>query len=54
MKALITNKNNPSVIIVTGSVKNIRIGFTINRNMASTTATITAEVNPPISTPGRI
>jgi hypothetical protein len=38
--ALITNKNNPSVKIVTGKVNKINIGFTKMFNNPKTIATI--------------
>ena len=44
--ALIANKNNPSVTIVIGKVKNTKIGFTIAFNNPRTTATIIDALNP--------
>ena len=43
--ALITNKNNPNVKIVTGKVKRTKIGFTKKFNNPRTIATIKAVVN---------
>lgn len=40
IKALITNKNNPKVKIVIGSVKSIKIGLTKTFKTAKTRATI--------------
>lgn len=48
--ALITNKNNPNVSIVTGNVKSTNIGFTIALSKPKTTATITAVVKFATST----
>lgn len=42
MTALMTNKNNPKVKMVTGSVKKIRMGFTKILSKESTIATPTA------------
>ena len=53
IKALITNKNRPNVIIVIGNVKMINIGFTINLSKASTTATIIAAEGDVTNTPGK-
>lgn len=39
INALITNKNNPNVIMVIGKVKIIKIGFTIRFKIDNTTAT---------------
>jgi hypothetical protein len=44
--ALITNKNNPRVKMVTGKVKSTKIGFTNKFNNPKTMATITADLNP--------
>ena len=44
MIAFITRRNNPSVRIVAGKVKNISNGFTVTRNNPNTTATIIAFV----------
>lgn len=44
MIALITNKNNPKVSIVIGSVKMINIGLTKTLRIAITIATIIAVV----------
>ena len=41
-----TNKNNPNVKIVTGSVNKTKIGFTNKFNNPRTIATITADLNP--------
>jgi hypothetical protein len=51
--AFITSKNNPKVRMVTGSVNNTRIGFTIKFKIARTTATIIAVKYPATATPGR-
>ncbi len=48
---LITNKNNPSVNIVTGNVNNTKIGFTKKFSKPNTIATVNAVVNLSISTP---
>lgn len=48
--ALITNKNNPNVSIVTGNVNRTNIGFTIALSKPKTTATITAVVKFATST----
>ena len=48
---LITNKNNPRVNIVTGSVNNTKIGFTKKFSKPNTMATVNAVVNSSISTP---
>lgn len=50
--ALMTNKNNPKDIIVTGKVRMKRIGLTINCNRLITKATIMAVPYPATSTPG--
>jgi hypothetical protein len=42
MRALIINKNNPKVNIVTGSVSNISIGLIETLMIANIAATITA------------
>ncbi len=52
--ALITKRNNPSVIMVAGSVKNIKIGFTNKRKNPKVIATKTAERKSLTSTPGNI
>ncbi len=52
--ALITNKNNPNVIIVAGSVSITNIGFTIASNNANANANINAVSNPSICTPDKI
>lgn len=44
MNALMTNKNNPNVIIVTGKVNSTRIGLINRFNKPKTTATIKAVV----------
>jgi hypothetical protein len=49
---LITSKNNPSVRIVTGIVRIIRIGFRIRFRIESIKATHNAEVKDETSTPG--
>ena len=49
--AFITNKNNPSVKIVTGNVNNTKIGFTKKFNNPKTMATVNAVVNSSITTP---
>lgn len=49
--ALITNKNKPSVKIVTGKVNNTKIGFTKKFNNPKTIATVRAVVNSSITTP---
>ena len=41
----ITNKNNPSVKIVTGKVNNTNIGFTKKLSKPKTMATVNAVVN---------
>lgn len=51
--ALITNKKSPRVIIVTGIVRKIRIGFKKVFNNANTTATISAVVKLSTEIPGR-
>lgn len=53
ISALMTNKNNPSVTTVIGSVKIIKIGFTIAFNNPKTIATIMADVKVTSLTPGR-
>lgn len=52
--ALITNKNNPKVTMVAGSVKNINSGRTNIFKIAITTATIKAVPYPSTVTPGNI
>ena len=39
IQALMTNRNKPKVMMVTGSVKITKIGFTISRNKPKTIAT---------------
>lgn len=53
IQALITNKNRPNVIIVTGNVRIIKMGFTIAFSSPNTTATIIAVVKLSIPTPGK-
>ena len=50
--ALITNRNNPMVIIVAGSVINTRTGLKNIFSNPITTATHKAEVHPATCTPG--
>lgn len=45
IRALITNKNNPKVTIVTGNVKKTKIGFTKTLSKPKTTAIMTAVVS---------
>ena len=52
--ALMTNKNNPSVINVTGRVKSTKIGRTIVFSTAKMTLAIMAAPNPLISKPEKI
>lgn len=52
--ALITNKNNPKVIIVIGKVRIIKIGLIIKFKIDKTTATIIAVVYESTYTPLRI
>ena len=52
-KALITNKNKPRVIMVTGSVRRMRSGFTKMLRIASTTANTKAVQNVSIWIPLR-
>lgn len=52
--ALMTNKNKPSVITVTGSVKTTKIGFIKTFNNPKTTATITAVPKLATCTPVKI
>jgi|GEM_PF-5379415 hypothetical protein len=52
--ALMTNKNNPRVMIVAGKVRNTKIGFTKIFNKANTAATISEVVNVFTETPERI
>lgn len=54
MAALITNRNKPNVNKVSGSVSNIRMGFTMAFNMASTIAKMMAAQKESIWTPLRI
>ena len=51
--ALITNKNKPKVINVTGNVRITNIGFIKRFNNPKTTATITAVPKVVTTTPGR-
>ena len=52
--ALITNRNNPKVMMVIGKVNITKIGFKIALSNANTMAKIMADVNPSASsTPGR-
>lgn len=51
--ALITSRNNPRVIIVTGRVKSTKIGFTMRFKSANTIATIIAVPYPATLTPGK-
>lgn len=51
--AFITNKNSPSVRMVTGKVSRTKIGFTIKLRIAKTTATIIAVTYPATVTPGK-
>lgn len=50
--AFITNRNNPSVIKVTGKVKRTRIGFTNKFSSPKTIATTTEVIKPSTVTPG--
>ena len=52
ISALITNKNNPKVIIVTGNVSITNIGLIKILSNPRTIATINAVVNPATRTPG--
>ena len=52
IKTFITKRNNPKVIIVNGSVRIIRSGFTIVFNIAKTKAKIIAVENELITTCG--
>ena len=52
MIALMKSRKIPKVTIVIGSVSMTKIGFTINRNSAITTATIKAVKNEVTPTPG--
>ena len=54
IKAFITNKNKPKVIMVTGKVKIISNGFTRILSTARTTATIIAPKYPSTVTPFNI
>ena len=53
IRALITNKNKPSVTIVIGNVRTRRIGFTKVLSSAKTIASIMASVNFGICTPSK-
>lgn len=55
IKALMINRNNPSVTMVIGKVRMINIGFTKRFNRPRTTATISADIKalPDNSTPGK-
>jgi len=53
MLALMTNKKRPKVKIVIGSVRIIKIGFTIAFRNPNTAATIIAVVKLITSTPGK-
>lgn len=53
IKAFITNRNRPKVKTVIGSVKRIKMGFTIMFKKPRTKATITDVANPSIATPDR-
>lgn len=53
MMALITNRNNPMVTIVAGSVINTSTGLKNIFNNPITTATHKAEVHPVTCTPGK-
>ena len=52
ISALITNKNNPKVIMVTGNVSITNIGLINILSNPRTMATINAVVNPATRTPG--
>ena len=54
MIALITNANNPKVIIVSGSPKRLKTGFTIRFKTPKTIAKIIAVEKPSKRTPGKI
>jgi hypothetical protein len=54
MQALMTNKNKPSVRMVTGKVNIINRGFTVASKIASTIATISAVKISLITIPGSI
>lgn len=54
MSALITNKNNPIVMMVMGRVKIMRMGFIKKLSKPKTKAKITAVENWLICTPGAI
>ena len=54
IRALITNKNNPKVTMVTGSVNMIRIGFTNRFNKTRTAATTIAIRKLSTEIPGKI
>lgn len=51
---LMTSRNRPSVTIVTGKVRIIRIGFTIVLSNARMMATINAVYTDETTTPGRM
>lgn len=51
IKALITSRKSPKVIIVMGSVRNIKIGFTIDLRRPKTKATKIAIGYPDTETP---
>ena len=52
IKTFITKRNNPRVIMVSGNVKTIRIGFTIAFKKASAKANMIAVKNELITTCG--
>lgn len=52
IKALMTNKNNPSVSMVMGIVNTTRTGLTMAFKNPSTAATIMATKKPEVETPG--
>lgn len=54
IKALITNRNNPKVTMVTGNVKIMRIGLINKLSNIKTAATIRAVKNPETVMPGKI
>jgi hypothetical protein len=54
MNPLITSRKSPNVTIVTGNVRIIRIGLTIELRRARTTATTNAVYTEETTTPGRI
>ena len=51
IKALMTSKNNPKVIKVTGSVSKTKSGFTNKFNNPSTMATQMAVIKFPVESP---